>query len=336
MLLAGDIGGTKTVLALFAPESDALEVRYELTFWNRDFDSLEAVILAFLKETTEPITSACFGVAGPVVQGQAQITNLPWVIDASAIQAAFGFPQVFLLNDLEAIANAIPYLTAVDLVTLNEGIPEPQGALAVIAPGTGLGEAFLVWNGRNYQAHPSEGGHVSFGPTNVEQVELLTYMLSRFNHVSVERVCSGSGIPNLYGSLRQSGRYEEPDWLRQALVEAVDPTPVISAAAIERDEPICVATLNLFLDILADEASNLALKVLSTGGVYLGGGIPPRILPQLQQPRFIEVFSNKGRFSGLMRKMPVHVIRNPKSALYGAAYYGLNHPLRKKKKDSVS
>lgn len=332
MLLAGDIGGTKTVLALFATESNQLQSHYEVTFWNRDYTSLEAVITAFMRETTAPITSACFGVAGPVVQGRAAITNLPWVIDASAIQQTFDFPQVFLLNDLEAIANAIPYLTPDDLVTLNEGTVEAESALAVIAPGTGLGEAFLVWNGRSYQAHPSEGGHVSFGPTNLEQVELLTYMLSKFNHVSVERVCSGSGIPNLYGSLRQSGRYEEPDWLRQALVEAIDPTPIIVDAAIERNEAICVATLNLFLDILADEASNLALKVLSTGGVYLGGGIPPRILPQLQQPRFMEVFTNKGRFSELMQKMPVHVIRNPKSALYGAAYYGLNHPLRKKKK----
>ncbi|MCA9873091.1 MAG: glucokinase [Anaerolineales bacterium] len=335
MLLAGDIGGTKTVLALFATESHTLQSQYEVTFWNRDFDSLEAVILAFLRETTAPITSACFGVAGPVVQGRAQITNLPWVIDATAVQDAYGFPQVFLLNDLEAIASAVPYLTSADLVTLNEGIPEPQGALAVIAPGTGLGEAFLVWNGRAYQAHPSEGGHVSFGPTNTEQMQLLTYMLSRFNHVSVERVCSGSGIPNLYGSLRQSGRYKEPDWLRQALVEAIDPTPVIVEAAIENNEPICVATLDLFLDILADEASNMALKVLSTGGIYLGGGIPPRILPQLQQPRFMEVFTNKGRFSEMMQKMPVHVIRNPKSALYGAAYYGLNHPLRKKKKEAA-
>jgi len=335
MLLAGDIGGTKTVLALFATESHALQSQYEVTFWNRDFDSLEAVILSFLKETAVPITNAVFGVAGPVVQGRAQITNLPWVIDATAVQQAFGFPQVFLLNDLEAIASAIPYLTAEDLVTLNEGVPEPQGALAVIAPGTGLGEAFLVWNGRTYQAHPSEGGHVSFGPTNADQVELLNYMFPKFGRVSVERVCSGSGIPNLYACLRHSGRYEEPDWLRQALVEAIDPTPVIADAAFGRNEPICVATLNLFLDILADEASNMALKVLSTGGVYLGGGIPPRILPQLQQPRFMEVFTNKGRFSDMMWKMPVHVIRNPKSALFGAAYYGLNHPLRKKKKEAA-
>ncbi len=325
MLLAGDIGGTKTVLALFAPQADTLIPQYEATFWNRDYTSLEAVVHDFLVGVTAPITSACFGVAGPVVQGQAEITNLPWVISAAAVQAEFGFPQVFLLNDLEAIANAVSYLTADDLVTLNVGLPEPHGAIAVIAPGTGLGEAFLVWNGRAYQAHPSEGGHVSFGPTNAMQIDLLRYMLERYDHVSVERVCSGSGIPNLYGCLKRGGRYTEPDWLREALATAVDPTPIIVNSALESHEPISVATLDLFLDILADEASNLALKVLSTGGVYLGGGIPPRILPQLQQTRFMDVFSHKGRFSELMRKMPVHVIRNPKSALYGAAYYGLNN-----------
>ena len=323
MLLAGDIGGTKTVLALFTIESGSLQEQTEATFWNREYSSLEAVIAAFLQDKAVTISSASFGVAGPVVRGRAQITNLPWLIEAERIQAQFGFPQVYLLNDLEAIASAVPHLTADDLVTLQTGQAEPEGAIAVIAPGTGLGEACLVWNGRSYQAHPSEGGHVSFGPTNLEQIELLKYMLGKFNHVSVERVCSGSGMPNIYNSLREQGRFTEPAWLREELATAVDPTPVIAQAALERNEPIAVATLDLFLDILADEASNLALKVLATGGVYLGGGIPPRILPQLQQPRFLDTFSRKGRFSGLMQKMPVHVIRNPKSALYGAAYYAV-------------
>jgi glucokinase len=322
MLLAGDIGGTKTVLALFTTESGSLQEQVEATFWNREYESLEAVIAAFLRDKSVAVSSASFGVAGPVVQGKAQITNLPWLIESERIQERFGFPQVYLLNDLEAIGSAVPHLTADDLVTLQTGQAEPQGAIAVIAPGTGLGEAFLVWNGRSYQAHPSEGGHVSFGPTNLEQIELLKYMLTQFNHVSVERVCSGSGLPNIYNSLREQGRFAEPDWLRDGLATAVDPTPVIAQAALEKNEPIAVATMDLFLDILADEASNLALKVLATGGVYLGGGIPPRILPQLQQPRFLDTFSRKGRFSGLMQRMPVHVIRNPKSALYGAAYYG--------------
>jgi glucokinase len=296
-----------------------------MTFQNRNYDSLETIIYDFMRDNPKAITSASFGVAGPVVKGRANITNLPWVIDQEAIQKAFDFPKVHLLNDLESIASAVPHLTSEDLVTLNEGTVEPEGAIAVIAPGTGLGEAFLVWNGTKYQAHPSEGGHVSFGPTNPDQVNLLVHMLEKFGHVSVERVCSGSGIPNIYACVKDHARFPEPEWLQKELAEAIDPTPVIVEGAIAHKTPICVATVELFLDILADEASNMALKVLSTGGVYLGGGIPPRILSELQKPRFMEVFSSKGRFSDLMNQMPVHVIRNPKTALYGAAYYGFEH-----------
>ena len=322
MLLAGDIGGTKTAVALFSTDSDNLQPVVEKTFQNRNYDSLEAVIYEFMRENPKAITSASFGVAGPVVKGRANITNLPWVIDQETIQRAFDFPHVHLLNDLEAIASAVPHLTGDDLITLNEGMVEPEGAIAVIAPGTGLGEAFLVWDGNRYQAHPSEGGHVSFGPTNPDQVNLLVFMLEKFEHVSVERVCSGSGIPNIYACAKHHNRFPEPEWLQKELAEAIDPTPVIVKAAIEQQTPICVATLELFLDILADEASNMALKVLSTGGVFLGGGIPPRVLSELQKPRFMNVFSSKGRFSDLMRQMPVHVIQNPQTALYGAAYYG--------------
>ncbi len=325
MLLAGDIGGTKTAVALFSTDTDTLQPVVEMTFQNRNYSSLEEVIYEFMRDNPKAITSASFGVAGPVVKGRANITNLPWVIDQEAIQKAFDFPKVHLLNDLESIASAVPHLTSEDLVTLNAGTAEPEGAIAVIAPGTGLGEAFLVWNGDMYRAHPSEGGHVSFGPTNPDQVDLLVFMLEKFGHVSVERVCSGSGIPNIYACTKHHGRFPEPEWLQKQLAEAIDPTPIIVEAAIQHGTPICVATLELFLDILADEASNMALKVLSTGGVYLGGGIPPRILSELQKPRFMEVFSSKGRFSDLMRNMPVHVIRNPKTALYGAAYYGFEH-----------
>ncbi len=325
MLLAGDIGGTKTAVALFSTETDTLQPVVEMTFQNRNYDSLEAVIYDFMRDNPKALTSASFGVAGPVVKGKANITNLPWVIDQDVIKKAFDFPQVHLLNDLEAIASAVPHLTSEDLVTLNEGTAEPEGAIAVIAPGTGLGEAFLVWNGSKYQAHPSEGGHVSFGPINPDQVDLLNYMLEKYEHVSVERVCSGSGIPNIYACAKHHKRHPEPEWLQKELQEAIDPTPVIVEAAVQHKTPLCVATLEMFLDILADEASNMALKVLSTGGVYLGGGIPPRILSELQKPRFMEVFSSKGRFSDLMKQMPVHVIRNSKTALYGAAYYGFEH-----------
>jgi glucokinase len=265
-------------------------------------------------------------VAGPVVNDRVEVTNLPWLIDAATITQTFGIPSVFLINDLEAIANAVPHLQADDLYTLNSGKPEDQGAIAVIAPGTGLGEAFLTWNGslNRYQAHPSEGGHAAFGPGNEEQIELLRYLHGRFHHVSYERVCSGIGIPNLYDFMRDNSRFDEPDWLAQAVAAAENPTPIIVNAAARQNIPLCQAVLDLFVDILGDEAGNLALKTLATGGVYIGGGIPPRILPQLEQPRFLAAFQRKGRFANLMADLPVHVICNPKAALYGAAYYGLD------------
>jgi len=195
----------------------------------------------------------------------------------------------------------------------------------VIAPGTGLGEAFLASNGERYRAHPSEGGHASFAPNDDLQIELLRYLQKRIGHVSCERVCSGLGLPNIYAFLKDSGYAEEPDWLAAKLASAADPTPVIVTTALdaERSCELCLATLRTFVSILGAEASNLALKVLATGGVYIGGGIPPRILPVLQEPYFMRAFLNKGRFTDIVERMPVHVILNPKAALLGAASYGL-------------
>jgi glucokinase len=244
------------------------------------------------------------------------------VIDAQVIQEQFQF-QVHLLNDLQAVAAAVPHLKDADLFTLNAGEAVPGAALAVIAPGTGLGEAFLVWDGRRYLASPSEGGHRAFGPMTQEQLELLNYWMPRMGHVSYERFCSGIGIPNIYAYLRDSGRYPEPEWLREELSGAADQTPIIGRAAITNEAPICVATLEMFMEILGNEAANLALTVLATGGVYIGGGIPPRILPQLQKGPFIKYFCATGRFSSLMAKIPVHVIANPMTGLYGTAYSAL-------------
>ncbi|MFQ5399363.1 MAG: glucokinase [Anaerolineae bacterium] len=323
MLLAGDIGGTKIALALISVDQGVQQPIREATFPSRDYDSLDAIIAEFLRETAQQVRCASFGVAGPVVDNRAETTNLPWIIDAGRIAGQFGIAQVRLLNDLEAIAHAVPHLSAADLFTLNTGTAKAGCAIAVIAPGTGLGEAFLTWDGRRYRPHPSEGGHASFAPTTELQRELLTYLQSRMDHVSYERVCSGRGIPNLYAFLRDSGRYAEPQSLRQALAQAEDPTPIIAQWADEHQTPLCVATLDLFVEILGDEAGNLALKVLATGGVYLGGGIPPRILPRLKYGRFLDTFVRKGRFVKLMAGIPVHVICNPKVALYGAAYHGL-------------
>ena len=326
MLLAGDIGGTKTVLALFSSSvSNApLHPLHLQTFPSGQFSSLEAIIAQFLEDKDEPIEAASFGVAGPVVNGRSQITNLPWVIDAAAIGQRHQIEKVILLNDLESIANAVPHLQANDLATINEGNAESGGAIAVIAPGTGLGEGFLIWDGQRYQAHPSEGGHASFAPTTPDECALLAFLGEKYHHISFERVCSGSGIPNLYAFWRQDGRFPEPDWLREQLDQAADPTPIIVEAGLAKTAEICTATVQMFVDILAGEASNMALKVLATGGVFLGGGIPPRMLNLLQTDRFISKFSDKGRFTNLLLNMPLHVICNPQTALLGAAWGGLD------------
>lgn len=325
MLLAGDIGGTKTNLAIFSPEAGPTAPLAEATFPSGRYSSLEAIAQKFLAQVNLKVEQASFGVAGPVVGGRASITNLPWVIDERQLQKALNLSSVHLLNDLAAIASAIPFLESDDLHTLNEGVPVPGGAMAVIAPGTGLGEAFLTWDGSRYRAHGSEGGHAGFSPSNILEAEMLRYLMDRFDHVSCERVCSGKGIPNIYAFLKDSGYAEEPDWLAEKLAAADDPTPVIANGALDSERPceLCVATLNTFVSILGAEAGNLALKVLATGGVYLGGGIPPRILPALEDGQFMQAFCRKGRMSDLLSSIPVHVILNPKVALLGAACYGL-------------
>ncbi len=327
MILAGDIGGTKTVLALFPDEMDVQRPLRMATFPSNNYDSLEGIITDFLREqegaaTPSPLRCAAFGVAGPVVKNRARITNLSWVIDAATIGRELDL-DVYLLNDLEAIATAVPHLGPAELVTINEGRPDPHGAIAVIAPGTGLGEAFLVWDGHHHRAYPSEGGHASFSPRTEIQRELLAYLEIHLDHVSFERVCSGKGLPNIYHFLKNSNRYSEPAWLHQELAAATDPTPIIVKAALDERAEICVAALDLFVSILGVEAGNMALKLLATGGVYLGGGIPPRILPQLQNGNFMASFVNKGRFASLLERFPVHVIIDSQAALHGAAYHGL-------------
>jgi len=327
MLLAGDIGGTKTNLAIFSPEAAPRAPLAEATFRSDDYPSLEAIVREFLAQGALPVQRASFGVAGPVVAGRATITNLPWEIDAAQLQSVLHLSTVRLLNDLEAIAHAVPFLEPDDLHTLNVGQPSPAGTIAVIAPGTGLGEAFLTWDGSRYRAHASEGGHADFAPTTLFEIELLRYLRGGlgFEHVSCERVCSGLGIPNIYAYLKDSGYAEEPAWLTAQLAAADDATPIIASAALkdERSPEICVATLNAFVSILGAEAGNLALKVLATGGVYLAGGIPRHILPALKHERFMEAFRSKGRMANLLSRIPVHVIVNSKVPLLGVACAGL-------------
>ena len=323
MLLAGDVGGTKTNLAVISPESGPRTPLAEATLSSGDYPDLETLVSKFLSQVDFEISRASFGVAGPVVAERAKITNLPWEISEEHFEKTLGFP-IRLFNDLETIAYAVPFLEPDDLHTLNEGDLASAGAIAVIAPGTGLGEAYLTWDGARYRAYASEGGHADFAPNNPLEIDLLRYLRDQLGHVSYERVCSGQGIANIYAFLKDSG-HEEPAWLAKRLTAADDPTPIVVDAALGREPcAICTTALAVFASILGAEAGNMALKVLATGGVYLGGGIPPRVLPALKQDGFMKAFRYKGRFSGMLARVPVHVILNPKAALLGAACYGLD------------
>jgi glucokinase len=324
MLLAGDIGGTKTDLAVFSTEQGPRVPLVQGRFPSDDYPGLEAMVGEFLARTKLPVRHACFAVAGPVAGGRAKLTNLPWVLDEEGLRDAFHLRSVRLLNDLAATAHAVPLLQPDDLHTLHEGAAAPRGAVAVIAPGTGLGEAFLTWDGTAYQAHPSEGGHCDFAPLNPRQAGLLRYLQDRFGHVSYERVCSGLGIPNIYDYLRDSGHSPESPKVVARLAGAEDRTPPILESALDphRPCPLCAATLEVFVAVLGAEAGNLALKVLATGGIYVAGGIPPRVLPALEGGRFLQALRGKGRFIEMLGSVPVHVILH-QVALLGAATHGL-------------
>lgn len=321
--LAGDVGATKTNLALFTDERGVRSPVRERTFPSREYETLEDLVTEFLTEVDMRPSRAAFGVAGPVVQGEAHITNLPWIISEQRLARRLKLERAELINDLVAVAKAIPVLDSADLYTLNSGEPVEEGPIAVVAPGTGLGEAYLVKHADGYHAYPSEGGHTDFAPLDEEQQALLSYMQPRVGHVSYEWVCSGSGVGYLYAFLRDTGRFEAPEAVDAAVRNAAEPTRAVFEHAFDTSDtaPICVETAKLFARILAAEAGNMALKVLALGGVYLGGGLPPRMLSVLREPFFMERFREKGRFRRLVSQFPVHVIMNSKSALYGAAEY---------------
>jgi glucokinase len=322
-LLAGDVGATKTILGIYSAEKGPREPLAEATFSSSQYPGLAALVSAFLSQADLAVEHAVFGVAGPVVNGQATISNLSWRIDQEGLRKELGLKAVTLLNDVEATALGVPLLKPADLHCLNKGEPIPGGTRAVIAAGTGLGEAFLSWDGARYWAHASEGGHADFAPANPLEDDLLQHLRDLWGHVSYERICSGMGIPSLYAYLRESGHAEEPAWLAEQLAEADDPTALIVNAALEQKAQLCTDTLNLFVSVLGVEAGNLALKVLAIGGVYLGGGIPPRIISVLKKGPFMESFCRKGRLSEFMARIPVYVILNPKIALISAAFRGL-------------
>jgi glucokinase len=322
MYLAGDIGGTKTHLAIYDPEKGARDPLAESKFPSSEYDSLIAVVKDFYAQSGLRAQQASFGVAGPVVDGKIDVTNLPWSISESQLEAELGLEKASLINDLYSVANAVPHLQPEDLHVLQAGEEVARAPKVVIAPGTGLGEAFLAWGGERYVSFASEGGHADFAPNNTLEVDLLAYLQKIFGHVSYERIISGIGVPNIYNFLKDSGRASEPDSLKGVIAAADDPTPVIMTAAVSEAPPeICRQTLDVFVSILGAEAGNMALNTMAAGGVYLGGGMPPRILDALDDGAFLSAFHAKGRFTELMKSMPVYVILNPNVALLGAAHH---------------
>ena len=323
MIIAGDTGGTKTLMALC---DDSGAVVREAIFHAAEFPSLEAILDRFLADgPPAAIASGCFGVAGPVVDGVAKITNLPWNITEAALSARLGGAPVRLLNDLQATALGTLVLPPEAFAVLQPGQPPRPGAtIAVIAPGTGLGESLLVHDGRSYRAQPSEGGHGDFAPGTDEEIELFRFLRERHGrHVSYERVLSGNGIGDLYDFMRVRDGSPEPAWLTDAMAKG-DRNAVIAEAAIAGTDACCGRALATFAAIMGAEAGNLALRGLATGGVVIGGGIPPRILPALTSGALIARFNDKGRFASWTQALPVRVVLEPRAALLGAAHHALD------------
>ena len=321
-ILAGDIGGTNTRLAILEVVKGHFNFLAQETFASREEPSLESALRKFLSRTTHSITRACLGVAGPVREGRCEATNLPWVIDSQEIARQLKLPGVGLINDLEASAYGIAALEARDFEVLNQGTRDAQGNRAVVSAGTGLGEAVLFWDGREYRPFASEGGHADFAPRNHLEMDLLDYLLKRHSRVSVERMISGQGLVNIYQFLKDTGRAEEPTWLVDQMRHK-DPPVVITENALGGKSSLCVEALHLFVSLYGAEAGNMALKVMATGGVYLGGGIAPKIIEKLRDPVFMNAFTAKGRMRPLLQAIPVRVILNPKVALLGAARYAM-------------
>lgn len=325
MLLAGDVGGTKTVLGLFDCWGPKLVGLSEAVFASGNYGTLEEIVVEFLDSQEVRPEVACFGVAGPVGSGRCEITNLPWELTEAGLSEATGIGHIRLLNDVQAMALGMAHqLEEDDLVDLNPSALPRRGNIAVIAAGTGLGEAILYWDGGRYHALPTEGGHSDFAPTGALEDGLLVYLRERYGgHVSYERVLSGVGLVNIYDYLRDTGIARESDEVREALARARDCAPLVTAWALDRGDALCVEALNLFVGIYGAEAGNLALKSLALGGVIVGGGIAPKILPILQSGKFMDSFTAKGRLAPLLGELPVRVAVHPQPALMGAAHVAM-------------
>jgi glucokinase len=318
VILAGDIGGTNTRLGLFTINNDRPMMAGIRTYPSRKAAGLEDILELFLKTTKVQISSACFGVAGPVKNGRSRTTNLPWEVSETQIKSRFHWERVRLINDLSAMAYAIPALRKKELCPLNQGRRILKDPIGLVAPGTGLGIALLIQYNQRYFPLPSEGGHADFAPINASESRLWQYLYDTLGHVSIERVLSGPGLVNIYSWLKSTGQEPEPDWLARRM-QREDPAKVISATALKKKTPICVKTLDVFVSIFGAVSGNLALTGLTRAGIYLGGGIAPQILSKLQEGIFMKAFTDKGRYAKLMRQIPVDVILHEHPALLGAA-----------------
>lgn len=322
-VLAGDIGGTKTNLALFRATDDQLELQLNKRYPSGEYKSCIDIIKLFLQENKLSAPDRiCLGVAGPVLNGKVDLTNLNWVLDIADIRRQTGVQEVALINDLESTAYGLATLQAGDFITIHPGDPSSAGNMAIIAPGTGLGEAGLYWSGHHHYPFPTEGGHSDFSPRTQLDIELLLHMQKKYGVVSWEKVVAGPAITDIYYFLRDIKKMEEPQWLAEELAEQKDDSAVVSKAALEQKAAICVETMDIFVRYLARESSNLVLKMKATGGLFLGGGIPPKIAPLLQQKKFFEAYMDCDRMEHLLETVAIRIIRNDQTALMGSAYYG--------------
>ena len=318
MILAGDIGGTNARLAYFQPQNGHLRLVSERTFPSREHSEFGEIVVQFLDDSGTHPDAACFGIAGPVRNGRVETSNLPWVIEQSRLAKQIHLPATLLINDLEASAWGIGALETTDLVALNRVSGPAVGNQAVIAPGTGLGEAGLFWDGSRHQVFACEGGHTDFGPQGELQIELFRFLEARFGHVSYERILSGPGLVNVYEFLRDSGCGKESEEFAVVLKNS-DPAAAISQAALDGSQPLAEKALDLWISVYGAEAGNLALKLMATGGLFLAGGISPKVLAKLKGPLFMQGFLNKGRLRALVEQVPVQVVTNEKAGLLGAA-----------------
>ncbi len=323
MILAGEIGATRTRLAAFETEGSRLQLVVEKDYASHQHDGLSGILADFIKTEGIPVHGACLGVAGPVRAGRSKISNLPWVIDARDVAKQLRLNSVGLLNDLEAYAYGIDGLDSKDFIPLSEGSEEAEGNRAVISAKTGLGMAGLYWDGFRHHPFACEGGHADFAPRNDLQMELLAYLQKRYGRISCERVLSGPGIRNIYDFLREAHKAEEPEWLRTELSAAPDPPALISRTALEGKAAICDQTLSIFVSVFGAQTGNCALNFMSTGGIFIGGSIAAKIVPKMKDPVFMEAFLDKGRMETILKDMPVKIVANDDCGMIGAARWTL-------------